>query len=171
MDFFNLTSEGRITQDTTDGVGYQGNVEVGFILNGKKYKKLSTNRGTINLFRYIRDCLAGSYNSAASPTGLIDSRPGGLLLTNSSGSVTSYGFGFTNISLSGDLNTASITFSFLVPAASILKQEITGATLVGISDPTVKYAETTFGSTIRIENRDTSLYVNWTLRIGNGIIQ
>ena len=77
-----------------DFTSYKGEVEIGIVRKGIKHKKYSTNKGTINLFKYLCGCLYGSVN----PNYDISIRPGKLRVLDPDGNyVLSYGIPFEEI--------------------------------------------------------------------------
>ena len=159
--------EEDIKYDASDGVGYSGLVEIGLIRNNKKYPKIFCNRGTINLFRFICDCLAARFNPVSID---INKRPMRLnLIKASGGSVLSRSIPFSDILIKEDTATpaCSITFSFLIPGTSAFQVDIGALQLVS-SDSSIVYAEVNLGTdTIRVNQIDTNVYVSWTLNIKN----
>jgi len=156
----------NIDKKYNDAVKYKGEVEVGIVRNGVKYKKYSTNTGTVDLFKYLTGCLSGLVN----PNYNINIRPGKLRVIGTDNKyVLAYGIPFEDVStnyIDSDAPSASVVYTFLLPGTLVQKQKLKTVQLMSIDDKIV-YAQSDFGTIISVEDIDTNVYVSWTLRIQN----
>lgn len=154
-----------------DDVGYSGSVEIGFIRKDKRYPKIVLNNGTIELFKFLCNCLAAKINPDVAAT--VSNRPMCLNLKNGTSNVFSYGIPVSDITISSaeSVPSCSVTFNFLIPGTTAYKATITGVELTNSFNkdiPIVVYAEANLGgSPITVNQIDTNIYVSWTLTIMN----
>ena len=170
----------EIKKKQKDSTSYKGTVEVGIVKNGKRYKRFTTNTGTIDLFKYLCGCLSGEINANYN-TNL---RPGCLRIYNGNNAVLSYGIPLESVeivpheeTIGGTIDqlhsNCSVVFSFLIPGTAIYQQTIDSVKLTPISDSsaaggnTIYYAEARFDDSITIKDMSTNVYVSWTLTIKN----
>ena len=155
----------EVKKEKNENIGYKGQVEVGIIRNGKKFKKVTANEGTFALFRYLCDCLTGTIN----PNYDINKRPGNLKLYNSGSAILSYGIHFTDIKIveNAAAPSCSVVYNFLIPGSIAAGKKISSVKLFDLTD-TVEYASANFNNTITVEDSDVNVYVSWTLTILNG---
>lgn len=147
-----------------DDVGYSGSVEIGLIRKDKKYPKIVLNNGTIELFKFLCNCLAAKINPDVAAT--VSNRPMCLNLRSGSSNILSYGIPVSDITISSaeSVPSCSITFSFLVPGTTAFGSTITGVQLTNafdINTPMVIYAEANLsGDPIVVNQIDTNIYVS-----------
>lgn len=149
----------EIKKKKNENVGYKGQVELGIIKNGKKYKKITANKGKSELFTYLCKCLAAQIN----PNVQVDlsDRPGKLrVLDASNNRIIAYDISLSDVSIiSGvDEYPSSITFSFLVPGTSVFNRAVKNVQLISMTGDTV-LAEAGFSKAIIITDVDTNIYV------------
>lgn len=152
-----------------DGVGYSGSVEIGLYRDGRKIKKMTTNAGSVNLFRYLCGCLAGTINADYN----INERPGKLRLFNNNEQLLTYGIGFNDYKIeeggTASNPTCAITINFLIPGTVLVNRAVTKVMLLPMSDNQDNwYAEAEFTETLKVDSKDSNIYVAWTLTIYNG---
>ena len=165
----------EIREYKSDSFGYKGTVEIGFIVDGKKFKITTSNAGKFTLFEFLCKCLVAKIN----PNTLADTadRPGNLIiLDENNNSILSYGIGFSDLRIEGynnDANedstdsTCSVIFNFLVPGASIYGKSVKNVKLCSIANKDIIYATASFNDAITTRDVDTNLYVSWRLTISN----
>ncbi len=164
----------EIKKKSKGSVGYKGQVEIGLIKNGKKYKKVTTNSGKSELFTYICECLAARLN----PNIQVDlsNRPGKLRIMSGSTQIVAYDIGLSDVQITPGIGEgpSDVVFSFLVPGTSVYQKSFQDVQLLAMKSDTKSgtiLAEAHFKNSITITDIDTNIYVTWTLSIGNGKIE
>lgn len=159
----------KMEKKKEDSAGYAGKVEIGVVRKGKRYKRFTTNAGTLNLFTFLCNCLSARLNPNAQVD--IAERPGTLAIVDSIGNkILSYNIPVSDLTVEPIESTnnprCSVIFYFLIPGTSILGKSIQRLQLRGVKGESV-FAEAAFNDSITINDIDTNIYVTWTLTIMN----
>lgn len=158
---------------TKDKAGaYFGNVLVTLKHGTKTYDVIKGhNAGTKEFFAYTLNCIRG-YND-------YNNRPGYIYLYADTSfnvkaintpilySDVSEPVGLDGIPSAGTLDSASMTYTFLVPDTLISGKTISALQLVSLADREV-YAEIVFPEAIVISD-NTNIVIDWTLNLSNQI--
>lgn len=173
--------------NTQKGLSYRGRVNVQ-VFKGKR--TLSSfkghNAGTLKLFKYLTDCLAGTYNTNQSPWFLRAFRvtTDGTVDISTSGEITVTAIPCSGVSSfeseEGDKEVAIASFKFLVPFSNLIANGTIGAFRIYSRDDSEHYTEGTSSEEnwlaeiilpaedrITTSNSKNNILITWEMIIDN----